>query len=563
MDREAKRRLEEFRREAGPIENNLIDELVEGELSRGEFLRRASIFGLSASAIGSALAALGEAPLAFARPEAGLAGGRIRLAVIPAPTSNVDPILYFTQGDLTIGGIAGEFLTRATPTLALKGELATSWKSNKNASVWTFKLRRGVKFHNGTTMNADDVVATFKRLVGDPTSEALSAFKGVVTPDGVVKVDENTVAFHLEAPNASFPYLTSSTTYQAIILPSNYQAGSFVRTPQGTGAFKITSYTPGVGAKYERYTGWWGGRAPLDGVDVTYYSDDAALVAALLGGQTDLANQIQFATGRPLFHNGKIQIFRARGATHREVPMRVDLHNPLRDHRVRQAIALTLDRPAIRKTLFSGLADLGNDNPFAPAFISTNTSVPQRHKDIRKAKQLMAAAGHAKGFSIQLTTENVGEIPQLAQIIQRSVREIGIKMSLKILTVDAYFAGSQSGPPSGWGTTPWLNTPMNITDWGSRAVPNVLLVSAFETKAVWNAAHYSNKRYDSLVKSFIAAIALKDQRRYSKQIEELLLHDTPVIIPYFYNYLAAGAKRVKGYHADALGTVYLSHTSLA
>jgi peptide/nickel transport system substrate-binding protein len=226
-------------------------------------------------------------------------------------------------------------------------------------------------------------------------------------------------------------------------------------------------------------------------------------------------------------------------------------------------MALTLDRPAIVKTLFNNLADLGNDNPFAPAFISTNTSVPQRHKDIRKAKQLMAAAGYAKGFPIQLTTEQVGEIPQLAQIIQRSVKEIGVRMSLKILTVSAYFAGSQTGPPLGWGTTPWLNAPMNITDWGSRAVPNVLLVSAFQSKAVWNAAHWSSKKYDRLAKSFVAAIALKDQRKYSKQIEELLLHETPVIIPYFYNYLGAGTKRVKGYKADALGTVYLSHTSLA
>ena len=91
--------------------------------------------------------------------------------------------------------------------------------------------------------------------------------------------------------------------------------------------------------------------------------------------------------------------------------MRVDLHNPLRDWRVRQAIALTLDRPAIARTLFSKYADLGNDNPFAPAFISTDKRVPQRHKDIRKAKQLMAAAGYPKGFAIELTTEKVGEIP--------------------------------------------------------------------------------------------------------------------------------------------------------
>ncbi|HXY86314.1 MAG TPA: ABC transporter substrate-binding protein [Gaiellaceae bacterium] len=563
MDRESRRRLEEFRREAGPIENNVIDELAEGELSRSDFIKRASMFGLSASVIGSALAALGEAPLAFARPEAVKAGGRLRLGIIPPPTHPIEPILFFDQGSLETGGICGEFLNRTTLSGGLNKELATSWNPNKNATVWTYKLRPNVKFQNGTTMNADDVVATYKTLTGDPSSEALAAFKGVLSPDGVVKVDNETVAFHLDSPTAAFPYLTSSTTYQAIILPSTYQKGSFVKTAETTGAFKLTQFTPGIGAKYDRFTGWWGGHAPLDGVDVTYYSDDAAVAAALLGNSIDLIGQIQFATGRPLFGNKNVQIFRARGATHREVCMRVDLNNQLHDYRVRQAIAYTLDRPAIRKTLFNNLADLGNDNPFAPAFASTDKSVPQRHKDIRKAKQLMAAAGHSKGFSLTLTTEQVGEIPQLAQIIQRSVRQIGIKMTLRILTETAYFAGSQTGPPSGWGTTPWLNTPMNITDWGSRAVVNQLLIAAFESKGVWNAAHYSNKKVDRLSKSFLGAISITDQHKYSKQIELQLLHDTPVIIPYFYNYLAAGSKKVKGYKADALGQIYLSHTSLS
>ena len=89
-----------------------------------------------------------------------------------------------------------------------------------------------------------------------------------------------------------------------------------------------------------------------------------------------------------------------------------------------------------------------------------------------------------------------------------------------VLTSTAYFAGSQDGPPSGWGTTPWLNAPMNITDWGHRAVPNVYLTSALKSKGVWNAAHYSSKRFDSLAQSYVGAISLKDQRKYSKQIEE-------------------------------------------
>jgi peptide/nickel transport system substrate-binding protein len=563
VDRERRRRFEEYRKDAGSVENTLLDEFAAGDMDRGEFLKRASIFGLSAATVGAALEAFGHAPLARAASITHKAGGRLRLGIIPPPARSLDPWTYLDQGGLETGGIAGEFLTRATPSLTLLPELATSWKPNANATEWTFKLRPGVKFQNGTTMNADDVVATFKRLTdANSGSQALSAYKGVLSPDGVTKTDEGTVVFHLDAPTASFPYLTSSTTYEAIVLPANIQAGDYQKGGFGTGAFRLTQYTPGVGAKYDRFTGWWGGHAALDGVDVTYYTDAAAVDAALLGGQVDLIGQIQLGTDRPLFNNPNVQLFVAKGATHREVCMRVDLNNPLKHWQVRQAIALTLDRPAIVKTLFKGLADLGNDTPWAPAYPST-VKLPQRHKDIAKAKALMAAAGFPHGFSLQLTTETTGEIPQLAQIIQRSVKAIGINLSLKILTSTAYFAGSQSGPPSGWGNTPWLNAPMNITDWGGRAVPNVYLVSAFETKGVWNAPHYANPKFDKVARAYIGAISLKDQRKYAKQGEAILLHDTPTIIPYFYYYLAAGRKNVKGYKADAQGTIFLSHTSLA
>jgi peptide/nickel transport system substrate-binding protein len=567
MDRDKMRRLDEFRREeAGPLENALLDDFGSGEMDRQEFVRRASVLGLSMSLIGTALGAFGAAP-AVGSPNAAAVkiGGRLRVGIIPPPVAaGLDPHLYNNVGDLQTGGINGEFLTRATPSLTLLPELATSWKPNRNATVWTYKLRPGVKFQSGQSFNADSVVATYRRLT-DPKSgsQALSAFKGVLSPAGVRKVDNLTVQFRLDAPTASFPYLTSSTTYQSILLPADYKLGTYEKTPQTTGAFRLVSYNPGVGAKYDRNPAWWGGRAPLDGIDVTYYSDDAAVVSALLGRQVDLVGQVNFATGRALFTSPNVQVFNARGSTHRQVPMRVDADNPLEDARVRQAIALTLDRPAIIKTLFNNLADLGNDSPFAPVYPSTDKSVPQRKKNLKLAKELMAQAGFARGFRVTLTTQRLGEIPQLAQIIQRSVKAIGIDMRLNILTPTAYFAGSQEGPPRGWGTTPWLNAPVSITNWGHRAVPNVLLTSAFRSKGIWNAAHWSNKRFDTAVASFLGAIAIKDQRKYEKQMQQVLLQQTPVLIPYFYNYLGAGSKQVRGYKADAQATIYLSRTSLA
>jgi peptide/nickel transport system substrate-binding protein len=562
MDRETRRRFAAWRaEEATDPQNTVVDDLFAGECDRAGFIQRATMFGLSASVMSGALLAAGEAPVAFAKQTRGKAGGRLRIGLTPIPKGNLEPWTYQETAALQLGGISGEFLNRNRQNLTLAPELAVSWSPNSNASEWTYKLRQGVKFANGKPMTADDVIATYHRLLTDATSQAGSAFSGVLSDAGVSKVDDFTIKFKLDTPTASFPYLTSSTTYQSIILPKDY-AGPFEKTPQTTGAFNLVAYTPGVSAKYDRNPNWWGGSAPLDGVDVTL-GEDTAIINALIGGQLDLLNGIVFANSRALFNNSNIKIFTARGATHREIPMRVDQPSSvLHDKRVRQAIALTLNRPQIIKTLFNNLADLGNDSPFAPVYPSTS-KVAQRHQDIRTAKQLIAAAGLKPGWKTDLVTYQTAELPQLAQIVKQAVKAIGGTINVKILTGTQYYSGTPT-------TTPWLNNPMTITDWGHRGVPNVLLNAALTSKAVpskkagtWNAAHFKNKKYDSLVKAFGAAVALGDQKKISKQIELLLLDQTPVIFPYFYNSLNAGSPKVQGYLVDQLGEEYLSKTSLA
>ena len=559
MDRETRRRLEAWRAEAPDPHNAVVDDLLSGECDRAGFIKRATMFGLSVPAMSAALVAAGEAPVAFAKEARGKAGGRLRVGLTPIPKGNLEPWTYQETAALQLGGISGEFLNRTQQNLTVTPELAVSWTPNSDGSEWTYKLRQGVKFANGAPMTADDVMATYARLLTDPTSQAGSAFSGVLSGAGVTKVDDYTISFKLDSPTTSFPYLTSSTTYQAIILPKAY-AGPFEKTPQTTGAFNLVAYTPGVSARYDRNPTWWGGAAALDGVDITL-GEDAAIINALKGGQLDLLNGIVFANSRALFNDPNVQIFRAKGATHRQIPMRVDT-GVLRDKRVRQAIALTLNRPQIVKNLFNGLADVGNDSPFAPVY-PTTVKVAQRHQDIRKAKQLIAAAGLKSGWKTKLVTYQTAELPQLAQIVKQALKAIGGNLEIKILTGTQYYSGTPT-------TTPWLNEPMTITDWGHRGVPNVLLNAALTSKAVpskkagtWNAAHFKNKKYDALVKSFGAAVSLSDQRKYAKQIELLLLDQTPVVFPYFYNSLNAGSPKVTGFKVDQLGQIYLSKTSLA
>jgi peptide/nickel transport system substrate-binding protein len=293
----------------------------------------------------------------------------------------------------------------------------------------------------------------------------------------------------------------------------------------------------------------------LDGVQMTYFEGEQPQILALQGGQVDLVTEISFQGGRSLFTNGGVQIFPTRAATHREVHMRVD-KDPFRDKRVRQAIALTLDRKAIIQGLFAGRADIGNDSPFWSGFPSTDPSVPQRTQDLTKAKALMAAAG-VRGFDVTLTTERVFEIPDLCVLIQQAVKPIGGAIKLNLETPTQYFG---TGKP---GQTPWLEVTMGIVDYGHRPTPNVFLGAPLQTGGIWNAAHFSDPTYDALVKRYTAEVDVQRQQAIAGKIQTLLLDETPLLIPYFYNYLSAGSKRLQGYKADAQGLLDLRSASLA
>jgi peptide/nickel transport system substrate-binding protein len=555
MEHEPRKRFESFRRQIGPVQNQVIDDLNDGEfVDRKEFLQRGTFLGLSASALSAALVAAGEAPIAFAKPAPPKVGGRLKVGVNPPPSGAIEPHEFMDSGRIAIGSPVGEFLTRALGSGQLVPELAVSWKPNADASVWTVKLRPNVRFQSGQTLSQDDVIATYKRLLDAAISQAASAFKGILSQGGVTKGPKgDEVVFKLDNPSANFPYTLSSNTYQAIILPADYQVGTFVSKPQATGAFKLTSYTPAVGATYDRFDGWWRGKAALDGVDATIYASTQAQDAALVAGTIDLIQTATLVTDPALFGNPNIQIFKVRSAAHTDYAMRVD-RDPFKDWRIRQAIALTIDRPAFVNTLYGPYADIGNDHPFATVF-RASVSIAQRRKDIGQARQLLAAAGKSKGFSVQFTVEEAGAIPQSAEIIRRSAKEIGVNLTLKLETDPVYFAGSQT-------TTPWLNDTMTATGWGHRAVPNFFLSSALLTGGSWNESHYSNPRCDAAIKSFLAAIALKDQRKYAKQIETIVQHDTPVLYLAFTDLLTAGATKVKGFTLMPQ-SFYLSTVSLA
>src|ERR1700756_2313551 len=296
------RRLGQLREGQGEIANHIIDEFAAGRLTRRDFIRRGTVVGISVPLLGSILAACGSSgssssPSGGSSSAAGAPGAVIKAGIV-TPTGAINPVTVADQGGLDMLGQTGEYLCLSDQHLKLQPVLATSWSSNSTSDVWTFKIRQGVKFHNGAPLTADDVVYTYK-LQTNPSGKgaALSAFGGVLTPDGVVKVDDFTVEFHLTAPNGNFPYLTSSDNYNMIILPNNYDPAKWQTTFVGTGPFKLGSYTAKVGASFTRNESYWGTKALPSATQFTFYDTQAASVLALTGGSIAVLGQFAVSGG--------------------------------------------------------------------------------------------------------------------------------------------------------------------------------------------------------------------------------------------------------------------------
>jgi len=560
---ETQRRVDEVRRQRSGVENHLIDEYGAGKISRREFVRRGTVVGMSIPLLSFLATACGGGDgdsATTGATDTGAAGdvqkgGTVRVALIQ-PTTAPNPLLVQDEGGAGILGATGEFLSFSDDKLELQPRIAESWEPNEDGTVWTFKIRQGVTFHDGTPLTANDVVTTFDKLINPDggSANAQSALGGVLSPGNTEASDDATVVFNLDAPNGNFPTLVSSANYNAIIIPADLDPADWGTTFQGTGPFKLEKFTPKVGLTVVRNDDYWGPKANVDKLDIKFYDEEAPMILALQGDEVDFVEHFSVSGGKALLGDDNIQVIAVKAATHRQLHMRTD-KEPFTDKRVRQAIALSIDRQALVDGLWEGQADVGNDSPFGPLYPSTDTSVPQREQDLEQAKQLLTDAGMDSGFTVQLDTWNGFEIPDLAQLVKNYAEQIGVTINLKVTDAATYYGDGV------FGNSTWLDSVMGITDYGHRPVPNVYLnapLSGDPKIGVWNSSHFKNDTYDGLVRDYVAALDLDSQRGVAKQIQELLLDETPIIFPYFYYFLAAAKPSLSGAVSAATGQFDLS-----
>ncbi len=338
------------------------------------------------------------------------------------PAGPLDPVAMADLGTYTPVVTAFEYLVDILGA-EVKPMLAESWKPNADGSVWTFVLRQGVKWHDGTPFTAADVVASMDRLAG-------SNLKSYIDPGSTKALDDFTVEITLKTPDGQFPQQVGAYNPQSVITPADFALGTTLdQRKTGTGAFKLTKYDAATGATFEANPDWWGGKPFLDKLEYIYSEDLATQISGLQGGAADAIVQFSVVGGDALLNDSNFTVETIRGSAHRQIWMNCR-EGDFTDVRVRQAVALGLDRQALIDTILKGRGDIANDHPIAPIYPFFDATQPQRERDIEGAKQLLSDAGKA-GLKATMAFPNLQEIPQLAQLVQSQLKEIGMEVTLK------------------------------------------------------------------------------------------------------------------------------------
>ena len=529
------RGIDNVRKSSGEWENHLIDEFLAGRLTRRELLRRGAVLGMSLPILSFIASCGGASTGSNSSPGTGQpkSGGKIVVGSI-APGEKLDPLFASSHAAQVIFGSVGDFLAWSNENLELEPRIAESWKPNADSSVWTFQIRQGIKFHDGSQLTAKDVAASFNRL-SDPAmkSNSLSAFKGVLDASGVSATGDYTVQFQLKGPNGNFPYLVSSDNYNAIVQPAQ-QPADWERTFIGTGPWKLSNYQPNVSLTLSRNSNYWRQPAFADSLEIRFFDGVSSEIIAIQAGDVQVAMNLP-ATSQidAVVRDPNIRLIETRSAQHPEIHMLTD-KEPFNDKRVRKALALALNRQELVSGLINKRGDLGNDNPFAPVYPSTYKDVSQRQQDIQQAKQLLSAAGKSNGISFTVYTPKVDEMPDLVVLLQNAAKAIGMNLTPQVVEEAKYYDQY------------WLGNPISATKYLHRGVPNVYLTATLTTNGPWNAGHYSNPDYDAAVKEYVGSSDLQAQLAASKKIQTILLDDVPVVIPYFTHSLVAARNAIVG-----------------
>lgn len=502
--------------------NELKQALADGRISRREFTKGMSALGLAAAAPGVLMS--GSALAATPKK-----GGHFRLGLgHGSTTDSLDPATFLDTYMQTVGGGLRNNLTEVNPDNELIPELAERWEASPDAKEWRFRIRRGVEFHNGKTLDADDVVASIQHHRGE---DSKSAAKAILKPIQQIKAEgKDTVVVSLGEGNADFPFLL--TDYHIAIMP--LKDGKLdISSGVGTGAFVLESYEPGVRTALKRNPNYWKeGKGHFDSAEVIVISDVAARTNALSTGEIDAMDRVDIKTLHLLKRNKNINIIETSGNGHYTFAMLTDV-SPFDNNHVRLALKHGLDRKALLQTILRGHGYLGNDHPIGRANRYLHKELPQRELDPDKARFHLKKAG-LSSLKVDLSAADAA----FAGAVDAAVlyKEHAAKAGISINVVRE--------PSDGYWSNVWLKKPWCAVYWSGRATEDWMFSTAYAEGAPWNDSHWSHKRFNELL---VAARAELDEAKRRDMYHEMQLicrDEGGVVVPLFNNHVEATSKKV-------------------
>lgn len=502
----------------------LITQIERGRMSRREFMGRTAALGIAAS-VGAGLFSKAQA----ATPRR---GGHMRLAMGHGGTSDtLDPGTIANGIQWTASYGVANTLTEVDASGNLVGALATEWTSSPDATVWTFKLRKGVEFHNGKTMTIDDVIASINYHRGEDTksiSKPMVAGVTDISADG-----PDTLVITLSAGNADFPYNFNEVPFG--IYPS--KDGVIDWAAGGTGPYILKTEKPGQVYQFERNPNYWKeGAAHADTIDLYSIIDPAARTNALLTGEVDCIDNVELKTLSRLQQNPSVIIEEGAGPLHYNFPMMSKIA-PFDNPHMRKAMKFALDRQEILDKILFGHGVIGNDHPIGPSYRYHAGDIEQNSYDPDKARYHWQQSGLGD-VSVDLSAAEAafGGAVDAAVLFQASAKNAGIKIDVVREVNDGYWSDV------------WMKKPWSASYWGGYTTEDAMLSIAFASDAPWNESQWDNPRFDELLVVSRAELNQDLRREMYREMQILLRDDGGSIIPMFANSVHARNDRIA--HGD-------------
>ncbi len=408
-------------------------------------------------------------------------------------------------------------------------DLAVSWSANANATEWTFKLREGVRFHNGKPFTAADAAYSLKRVQDPKLDSPARAAIGMVSR--IDAVDPTTLKLTLSAPFADLPLIL--TDYRLMVIPEG--SGDTIKsTGIGTGPFKVEKFDAQGTSVLVANTDYYDGAPGVARMEIIGIPDAQARFQALLGKQIDMMPG--------LTAQQKTLLDRMGGFTLQEIPTGnwrgIVLHTgmkPFDDVRVRRAVRLAVDRKAMLGLAAGGAGTVGCDTPVGPRdqYRSTRACA----QDIAAAKALLAQAGYPNGLDMEINVATLEAVwPAMAEAFQQQVAAAGIRV--KIVTV----------PTDGYWSNVWMKRPVTMTRWNDRPADSALN-EVYRSGMKWNESGFKDAKFDAMLDSARSELNFERRRARYVEAQDYLWDNGGTIVGFHVNLLVGAASRVKNLDA--------------